>query len=105
MTVKRKRGHCTPLKLLHLAFYIGPFTFKISTQENVKFKSQNVKCKSTRYFNPVNPITLTPSRARAIILHAGGLAKRAQFGKGVEAVYKLIDHLGFLQIDTNYVVE
>jgi uncharacterized protein YcaQ len=53
----------------------------------------------------VNPITLTPAQARAIILHAAGLAKRAQFGKGVEAVYKLIDHLGFLQIDTNYVVE
>jgi uncharacterized protein YcaQ len=53
----------------------------------------------------VNKISLTQSQARAIILHAAGLAKRAQFGKGVDAVYKLIDHLGFLQIDTNYVVE
>lgn len=51
----------------------------------------------------MNKITL--SQARAIILHAAGLSKRAQFGKGIEAVYKLIDHLGFLQIDTNYVVE
>ncbi|HEV8515207.1 MAG TPA: crosslink repair DNA glycosylase YcaQ family protein [Cyclobacteriaceae bacterium] len=50
-------------------------------------------------------ITLTPSQARAIILHAAGLSKRGQFGKGKEAVYKLIDHLGFIQIDTNYVVE
>lgn len=50
-------------------------------------------------------LTLTPSRAREIILHAGGLAKRGQFGKGPEAVFKLIEHLGFVQIDTNYVVE
>src|SRR5258706_8734061 len=48
---------------------------------------------------------LTKSQARKIILHATGLSKRAQFGKGKEAVYKLIDHLGFVQIDTNYVVE
>ena len=50
-------------------------------------------------------ITLTPSQARNIILHAAGLSKRAPFGKGREAVYKLIDHLGFIQIDTNSIVE
>lgn len=50
-------------------------------------------------------ITLTKAQARKIILHAAGLARPAQFGKGKEAVYKLIDHLGFLQIDTNYIVE
>lgn len=50
-------------------------------------------------------IILKPSQARKIILHAAGLSKRAQFGRGLEAVYKLIDHLGFIQIDTNYVVE
>jgi uncharacterized protein len=50
-------------------------------------------------------MTLTKSQARKIILHAAGLSKHAQFGKGIEAVYKLIDHLGFVQIDTNYVVE
>lgn len=50
-------------------------------------------------------IMLTASEARKIILHAAGLSKRAQFGKGREAVYKLIDHLGFIQIDTNYIVE
>src|SRR6185295_3720744 len=50
-------------------------------------------------------IILTPTQARKIILHAAGLSKRGQFGKGKEAVYKLIDHLGFIQIDTNYVVE
>lgn len=48
---------------------------------------------------------ITKSQARKVILHAAGLSKRAQFGKGKEAVYKLIDHLGFVQIDTNYVVE
>jgi len=50
-------------------------------------------------------IVLTKAQARKIILHAAGLSKRAQFGKGMEAVYKLIDHLGFVQIDTNYIVE
>ena len=48
---------------------------------------------------------LTKSQARKIILHAAGLSKRAQFGKGKQAAYKLIDHLGFIQIDTIYVVE
>lgn len=50
-------------------------------------------------------VVLTNSQARKIILHAAGLSKRAQFGKGKEGVYKFIDHLGFVQIDTNYVVE
>ncbi|WPQ65856.1 crosslink repair DNA glycosylase YcaQ family protein [Chitinophaga sancti] len=50
-------------------------------------------------------ITLTKKQARKIILNAAGLARKAQFGKGPEAVYKLIDHLGFVQLDTNYVVE
>jgi len=50
-------------------------------------------------------LILTQSQARKIILHAAGLSKRGQFGKGKEAVYKFIDHLGFVQIDTNYVVE
>ncbi len=53
----------------------------------------------------MEPIILTASQARKIILHAAGLSQRAQFGKGREAVYKLIDHLGFVQIDANYVVE
>lgn len=54
---------------------------------------------------PNTPITLSPSQARKIILHAAGLSKKGQFGRGKEAVYKLIDHLGFIQVDTNYVVE
>ncbi|MFZ6014332.1 MAG: winged helix-turn-helix domain-containing protein [Bacteroidota bacterium] len=53
----------------------------------------------------MDQFTLSKSQARKIILHAAGLSKRAQFGKGMEAVYKLIDHLGFVQIDTIYVVE
>ena len=53
----------------------------------------------------MNQIVFTRSQARKIILHAAGLSKPAQFGKGREAVYKLIDHLGFVQLDTNYVVE
>jgi len=50
-------------------------------------------------------ITLTKAQARKIIIHAAGLAKPAQFGKGPGAVYKFIEHLGFVQLDTNYVVE
>ena len=53
----------------------------------------------------MNQLTLTRSQARKIILHAAGLSRRAQFGKGREAVYKVIDHLGFIQVDTNYTVE
>src|SRR5262245_28392658 len=50
-------------------------------------------------------VRLIKSQARKIILHAAGLAKHAQFGKGKEAAYKVIDHLGFVKVDTNYVVE
>jgi uncharacterized protein YcaQ len=37
-------------------------------------------------------IKLTKAQARKIILHAAGLSKQAQFGKGKEAVYKIINH-------------
>ena len=50
-------------------------------------------------------VDLTKAQARAIILHAAGLTKIGQFGKGQEAAYKVIDQLGFIQVDTNYVVE
>lgn len=50
-------------------------------------------------------LKLSNKDARKIILHAAGLSKRAQFGRGKEGVAKFIDHLGFVQIDTNYVVE
>lgn len=53
----------------------------------------------------MEPISLTKSQARKIILNAAGLARKAQFGEGIEAVYRVIDHLGFVQLDTNYVVE
>ncbi|TCC98577.1 winged helix-turn-helix domain-containing protein [Pedobacter hiemivivus] len=49
--------------------------------------------------------SLTKQQARKIILEAAGLARKVQFGTGIEAVYRVIDHLGFLQLDTNYVVE
>ncbi|SDF97997.1 hypothetical protein SAMN05421827_102304 [Pedobacter terrae] len=50
-------------------------------------------------------IELSKSQARKIILQAAGLSKKAQFGTGMEAVYRVIDHLGYVQLDTNYVVE
>lgn len=53
----------------------------------------------------MNQLILSPVQVRKIILHAAGLAKRVSFGKGADAVYNLINHLGFVQIDANYVVE
>ncbi|MEO8473753.1 MAG: crosslink repair DNA glycosylase YcaQ family protein [Chryseolinea sp.] len=53
----------------------------------------------------MTPLIISKEQARKIILHAGGLAKPGQFGKGKEAVYKVIEHLGFVQIDTIAVVE
>lgn len=50
-------------------------------------------------------IELNRSQARGIILHAAGLSKKEPFGTGMEAVYRVIDHLGYVQLDTNYVVE
>ncbi|MET0244285.1 MAG: crosslink repair DNA glycosylase YcaQ family protein, partial [Flavitalea sp.] len=50
-------------------------------------------------------IQLTKSEARKIMLHAAGLTKRGMFGKGIEAVYKVIDQLGYVQVDTNFTVE
>lgn len=53
----------------------------------------------------MEPIILSKTQARKIILTAAGLAGNAQFGTGIEAVYSIINHLGFVQLDTNYVVE
>jgi hypothetical protein len=50
-------------------------------------------------------LTLTNAQGRKIILHAAGLSRPAQFGRGREAVCKLIEHLGYIQVDTNYTVE
>jgi len=53
----------------------------------------------------MDQLTLTKSQARKIILDAAGLARAAQFGHGIQAVYKVINQLGFVQLDTNFVVE
>ncbi|WP_025144250.1 winged helix-turn-helix domain-containing protein [Pedobacter jeongneungensis] len=53
----------------------------------------------------MEPIVLNRSQARKIIIHAAGLSKKAPFGTGINAVYRVIDHLGYVQLDTNYVVE
>lgn len=50
-------------------------------------------------------LILSKSQARKIILHATGLSRYDQFGKGKAATYKAIEHLGFIQVDTNYTVE
>jgi uncharacterized protein YcaQ len=53
----------------------------------------------------MEPLIITKAKARAIILNAAGLSQKAQFGTGIEAVFNVIDQLGFIQLDTNYVVE
>ena len=53
----------------------------------------------------MSQVFLTPSEARKIILYAAGLSRPTQFGRGKEAVFNVINHLGFLQLDTQYVVE
>lgn len=53
----------------------------------------------------MEPVLLSKFQVRKIILDAAGLARHGQFGHGIEAVYRFIDHLGFVQLDTNYVVE
>jgi len=49
--------------------------------------------------------TLTKAQARKIILDAAGLAKKSQFGRGKEAVCRVLEQLGFVQLDTNLVVQ
>jgi uncharacterized protein YcaQ len=50
-------------------------------------------------------IRLHPSQARALALHAQGLATREPFGRGGSAVLRAIEHLGYVQIDTLSVIE
>jgi uncharacterized protein YcaQ len=57
------------------------------------------------YLGRMESVDFTKPQARKIILNAAGLARKAQFGTGIEAVYRVIGHLGFVQLDTNYVVE
>jgi uncharacterized protein YcaQ len=51
------------------------------------------------------PLHLTPSEARKIWLHAQRLDTVAPFGSGPLATPAAVAHLGYLQIDTIYVIE
>ncbi len=51
------------------------------------------------------PIELTPAQARGIWLHAQRLDTAEPFGSGPEATPAAVAHLGYLQIDTIYVIE
>lgn len=53
----------------------------------------------------MDTVIFTKTQARKIVLDAACLTRKAQLGTGIEAVYRFIDHLGFVQLDTNYVVE
>jgi len=52
-----------------------------------------------------NAIQLTPLQARRIWLHAQRLDTTEPFGSGPQATPAAIAHLGYLQIDTIYVIE
>ena len=51
------------------------------------------------------PIQLTSAQARSLWLHAQRLDTPAPFGAGPEATPAAVAHLGYLQIDTIYVIE
>jgi uncharacterized protein len=51
------------------------------------------------------PVAISNARARAIWIAASGLAERAPFGAGPEAVRRAVEHLGYVQIDTINVIE
>jgi uncharacterized protein YcaQ len=53
----------------------------------------------------MEPLIISKATARAIILEAAGLARKAQFGTGIEAVVNVIKQLSFVQLDSNFVVE
>lgn len=48
---------------------------------------------------------ISPEQARAIWLRAQRLDRRAPFGKGPSATLAATEHLGYVQIDTIYVIE
>jgi uncharacterized protein YcaQ len=52
-----------------------------------------------------NPIQLTSAQARHIWLHAQRLDTTEPFGSGPEATPAAVTHLGYLQIDTIFVIE
>jgi uncharacterized protein YcaQ len=52
-----------------------------------------------------NPIQLTSAQARHIWLHAQRLDSTEPFGSGPEATPAAVTHLGYLQIDTIFVIE
>ena len=51
------------------------------------------------------PLSIPPADARRIWLHAQRLDTRAPFGAGVAATTRAVEHLGYVQIDTIFVVE
>ncbi len=51
------------------------------------------------------PTSISEAQARAIALRAQGLHDPNTFGLGIEAARKVIEHLGYVQIDTIAVVE
>lgn len=55
--------------------------------------------------NSEREVIITKQTARRIAIRQSGLNKRSPFGRGKNAVYKALDHLGYIQIDTISVVE
>ena len=54
---------------------------------------------------PAPPLHLTAALARRLWLHAQRLDTPEPFGAGPEATPAAVRHLGYLQIDTIYVIE
>lgn len=54
---------------------------------------------------PISPLPLTKKEARNIILAAHGFDKNKPFGTGPSSISNVVQHLGYVQIDTISVVE
>jgi uncharacterized protein YcaQ len=48
---------------------------------------------------------ISQKEAKRLIVHAAALDRRMPFGRGKNAVFRAIDHLGYVQIDTISVVK
>lgn len=52
-----------------------------------------------------DPLTLSFEQAKKIILLSQGIHRNNELGYGVDAVYKAIEKLGYVQIDSISVIE
>lgn len=67
--------------------------------------SQNLCCLIFRIFTPMQPVSISRKEARRLALHCQGLGITHPYGRGKSAVVRLLQQLGYVQIDTISVVQ